>query len=123
MNNDRTDEQVEEARNLTVGQIQRLRSTRGLTNETLSFVPDNVLRRNLLRLDYPDLPREREAFLKLQEKNERGVIPANALLNALTQLDSMRTRRVSPAGVAGVPSGQQVPPHALIPPTAGLDPG
>jgi len=123
MNNDRTVEQIAQERNLTVGQAQRLRSTRGLTNEALSQVPDSVLRRALQRLEYPDLPREREAFLRLQEENERAVIPENALLNALTQLDSMRTRRASPAGVAGVPSGQQVQLRALIPPTAGLDPG
>jgi photosystem II stability/assembly factor-like uncharacterized protein len=124
VNNDRTDErQIAQARNLTVGQVQRIRSTRGLTNEALSQVPDNVLRRALRRVEYPDLPRRREAFLKLQEENERGVIPANALLNALKQLDSMRTRKASPGGVAGVPSGQQVPPSALIRPTAGLDPG
>jgi len=120
---DRTDEQIAEARNLTGGQVQRLRSTRGLTNEALSHAPDNVLRRALRRLEYPDLPREREAFLRLQEENERGVIPANALLNALTQLDSMRMRSAALAGAAGVPSGQQVQPRALMPPTAGLDPG
>src|SRR5215217_550639 len=123
MDNDRTVEQIAQERNLTVGQARRLRSTRGLTNEALSQVPDSVLRRALRRLEYPDLPRAREAFLGLQEKNERGVIPANALLNALAQLDSMRTRRAGEeARVAGVPSGQQVQPGALIPPTAGLDP-
>jgi photosystem II stability/assembly factor-like uncharacterized protein len=123
MDNDRTVEQIAQERNLTVGQARRLRSTRGLTNEALSQVPDSVLRRALRRLEYPDLPRAREAFLGLQEENERGVIPANALLNALAQLDSMRTRRAGEeARVAGVPSGQQVQPGALIPPTAGLDP-
>jgi hypothetical protein len=71
MDDDRTVEQIAQERNLTVGQAQRLRSTRGLTNEALSQVPDSVLRRALRRLEYPDLPREREAFLRLQEENER----------------------------------------------------
>ncbi len=123
MSMDRTDEQVAEARNLTVSQVQQLRDTRSLTTEDLSLVPDNVLRRSLRRLEYPDLPRAREAFLRLQEENERGVIPPNALLNALTQLDSTRTRGALPAHVAGLPSGRQVQPSALLPPTAGLDPG
>jgi len=123
MADDRTDEQqIAQARNLTVGQVQQLRRTRGYTNEALTQLPDDVLRRALRRLKFPDLPREREAFLRLQEENERGDIPPNALPNALAYLQSMRTRGALSTSVAGLPSGRQVRPRDLMPPAAGLDP-
>ena len=64
----------------------------------------------------------------LQEKDEKGVIPPNALSHALNQLDSARVRGgAAQAQIAGVPSGGQVLPAALVGravmPTAGLNPG
>lgn len=121
------DRRVANQRKLTIGQIQMLQRRRGLSNEALSKVPDKVLQRAIRRLDYPDLPRAREGFRLLQQKNETGVIPPNALPNALKQLDSARSRgALVQAQTAGIPTGLQVTASALmspvIMPTAGLNP-
>ncbi len=121
------DRQVAKARRLTVGQVQMLCARRGLSNEALRKVPDAVLRRAVRRLDYPDLPRAREAFRLLQERDEKGAIPSNALPSALRQLDSTRARGASmQPRMAGIPTGLQVMPSALMSPilmpTAGLNP-
>ena len=116
------DEQVAQRRGLTVGQVKQLQITRGFSNTAIAALPDPMLRRAVRRLEYPDLPRAREAFRLLQERDERGVIPPNALPNALSQLDSTRTRAAAQRRVAGVPTGRQVEPRTLLPPTAGLHP-
>jgi len=112
---------------LTVGQVQLLQERRGLSLQALKQLPEKTLRRAVRRLDYPDLPRAREAFRLLQEKNESGVLPPNALPNALKQLDSTRARGTAmQARMAGIPTGLQVTPAALmaptVMPTAGLNP-
>lgn len=121
------DLRVATARRLTVGQVQMLQAKRGFTVKALELVPQKVLQRAVRRLDYPDLPRAREAFRLLQEKDEKGSIPPNALPNALKQLDSTRTRgaAIQPQ-TAGIPTGTQVSPTTLmspfVMPTAGLNP-
>ena len=119
---------VAKTRNLTVGQVEALRTRRGLTPGAIRKVPAKVLQRAIRRLDYPDLPRAREAFRLLQERDERGILPPNALARALTQLDGVRARRSAvPLRVAGVPAGGPVAPSALVgravARTAGLHPG
>src|SRR5437762_13894862 len=87
------DRRVAKARKLTIGQVQLLQTRRGLSPEALRKVPEKVLQRAIRRLDYPDLPRAREAFRLLQERGEAGVIPPNALVHAIKPLDSTRARR------------------------------
>ena len=121
------DRQIAKARKLTVGEVHLLQTKRGLSHDALRQISEKVLRRAVRRLDHPDLPRAREAFRLLQQKGEGGVIPPNALPNALKQLDSARSRLTSAsAQVAGVPVGLQVEPDALtsprLAPTAGLNP-
>lgn len=117
-----------EARGLTQGQAQLLQETRCLTTEALRKLPEGVLRRAVRRLDYQDTARARVAFRRLQARDDQGVIPPNALPDALRQLDGVRSRTASlaQAQVAGVPTGQQVVPESLmspfILPTAGLSP-
>ncbi|HXU36442.1 MAG TPA: hypothetical protein VN937_08770 [Blastocatellia bacterium] len=124
----RADRLVAKARGLNIGQVSALQRRRNLTAEALKKVPDDVLKRAVRRLDYPDMARAREAFRLLQQKNEDGDIPSNALQNALKQLDSTRARPsgVQPQVVAGIPTGAQVTPSALmgpvVMPTAGLNP-
>src|SRR6476646_6907701 len=81
---------VAEARGLTVGQVQLLESRRGMSQQVLRTVPESVVKRAIRRLDYPDMPRAREAFRLLQSKDEHGTVAANALPNAIRQLDSVR---------------------------------
>jgi photosystem II stability/assembly factor-like uncharacterized protein len=119
----RTDEQLGSERGLTAAQVQRLQITRGITAQGLRAIPDEALRRALRRLEYPDMPRARESFRRLQQQDERGEIPRNALVNAIRQLDSTRARAAAPRQVAGVPTGRAVQPRALVSPLAGLLPG
>jgi hypothetical protein len=107
--------------------VQLLQAHRGLSHAALQKVPDSVLQRAVRRLDYPDLPRAREAFRLLQEKDEKGIIPPNALPNALRQLDGTRSRGASArAQIAGIPTGPHVAKSSLmspmVPRTAGLHP-
>jgi len=120
MEYNQADEQVARMRNIAVEQVKLLQTTRGFSNTALRQLPEAVLHRVLRRLDFPDLPRAREAFRLLQERDERGVIPPNALPNAMSQLDSTRTRVTLQPLVAGLPTGRQAVPRTLLPPTAGL---
>jgi photosystem II stability/assembly factor-like uncharacterized protein len=67
--------------------------------------------------------RERANFRLLQQRDERGVVPPRALLNALAAIDRQR-RALTPGALerAGVPVGRRVMPERLIPETAGLNP-
>jgi hypothetical protein len=123
MANERTFQEAVSARGLTEGLGDELRRTRGLSPTTLRQLPDDALRRAVRRLDYPDLARAREAFRLRQVVDDEGRLPTDALTHALRQLDSTRTRSVAPQQVAGVPTGRDVEPQALIPPRAGLGPG
>lgn len=121
------DRRAAKARALTVGQVQLLQMRRGLTATAVRTMPEPALRRAVRRLDYPDLPRAREALRLLQARAESGAIPPNALPNALRQLDSVRARAgAARPEVAGVPTGMLAEPAALVgpivPPTAGLNP-
>src|SRR5215831_8461577 len=106
---------VAEALGLTVGQVERLQEVRSLSGEDLRRLPEATLQRAIRRLDYPDLPRAREAFRRLQQVDENGQIPANALPDALRDLDGLRTRVAAlQPRVAGLPTGQQVQPQSLM---------
>ena len=123
MANDRTYQRAAQQRGLHVGLLDELRRMRGLSLSGLRAMPDPALRRAVARLEYPDLPREREAFRLRQSRNEEGVVPANALESALRELDSTRARVAAPPLVAGVPTGREVGPRALVVRAAGLGPG
>jgi hypothetical protein len=122
MEDSRLEERIGEERGLSADQIGRIARARGLTTEAMSAIPDGALQRSVRRLDFPDMPRAREAFRRLQQRDERGAIPENALLTALNQLDSSRTRAASVPRIAGVPTGVDVNPRALLPNLAGLQP-
>ncbi|MFL6333274.1 MAG: WD40/YVTN/BNR-like repeat-containing protein [Pyrinomonadaceae bacterium] len=122
MSSHKSSDEVAKERNLAVEQVTQLHKKRGLSNKTLSALPDEKLRRLLLKLEYPNFARLREDFRFLQERNENGVVPSNAIVNALSQMDSTRTRGFAKPRVAGVPTGRDVSPMALVPPTAGLNP-
>jgi photosystem II stability/assembly factor-like uncharacterized protein len=117
---------VAKLRGLTVGQVQVLKTRRGLTTQALTKIPEETLKRAVRRLDYTDLARARENFRMLQSRNEEGYVLPNSLTNALKQLDSTRTRGATPAHIAGVPAGVQVTASTLmspfIMPAAGLNP-
>jgi hypothetical protein len=123
MASERTIRRAAEERGLSEGLLDELRRTRGMSLAELPEIPDAALRRAVRRLDYPDLARAREAFRLRQSRNEAGVVPPDALPDALRQLDSARARVAAPAAVAGVPTGREVLPRALVAGRAGLAPG
>lgn len=123
MSSYKSDDDVAKERGLTVEQVVQLHDKRALDNSAISLLPEAKLRRILLRLEFPNFARLREDIRLQQERNEYGIIPANCLLNALNQMDSTRTRSTPKSRIAGIPTGRQVSPGALVPPTAGLDPG
>jgi hypothetical protein len=111
-------ERIAKQLGLTVGQVQLLKSARTLTNETLEQLPEHTLRRTLRRLDYSDMPGEREWFKHLQHRTD-GPIEVHPLVGTLRDLDSMRLRQNGGDQVAGIPAGQTVRLESLQPPPVG----
>jgi hypothetical protein len=110
-------------RGLNAEQVRLLHETRGLTPEGIDVLPESALRRALRRLEYPDMPRAREAFRLLQKRDELGHVPEQAQLTALRQLSEIRVDRAAGPQVAGVPTGGGVSVRALgmqPPPAADL---
>ena len=112
-----------EERGLEEGLATALRRARGLTPTSVGQLPEGALRRAVRRLDYPDLARKREAFRVRTAVDDKGGVSDDALPNALRQLDSTRVRAARPRQVAGIPTGLDMSPGALVPPVAGLGPG
>src|SRR5215211_1753655 len=105
-----SDEELARAKGISVEQVRLLRQSRGSSNETLAYLPDQKLRRALRRLNYPDLPRARQAFRAKQARDDAGTIPAGALAQALGQVQTLRARSPQKPRVAGLPSGRTVQP-------------
>lgn len=122
MDSYKSDEEVAEERGITVEQVEQIQTNRALSNEAISVIPEEKLKRILQRLEFPNLARLREAFRVRQEIDENGQIPSNAVLNAVSQTDSFRARTLAEGQVAGMPTGVSVTPGDLVPPTAGLNP-
>ena len=124
--NSENNEPLPPEQQLTAWQIEQLRLTRGMNEQDIQQLPEAVLRRAMRRLEYPDSARGRAAFRMLTEVDEAGVIPTNALDNALNQLNTIRAQQAAPAPIARIPTGSQVIPQTLgqvplPPPTAGLE--
>jgi photosystem II stability/assembly factor-like uncharacterized protein len=117
-----TDEDIAKKLGIAVEQVQQLHTARALSSEALEQFPAERIPRLIRRLDYPDLPHQRAAFRVLQEQDERGQVQPNALPAALRQLQELRKGVPKPT-VSGLPTGGDVAPEKLLPPTAGLNPG
>lgn len=112
---------IAQERNISVEQVELLHELRGLTGQEILTLPENSMRRTLRRLDYPDAPRARLNYRRLQYRDDQGRIPAQPLLGALRDLDSLRIR-TKRGTVAGVPTGGQVNPGNLAPIAPGAVP-
>jgi hypothetical protein len=113
-------EEVARRRNLGVEQVERLQRQRGLGTDAIATLGERTLRRLLLRLEYPNFARARQAFRLLQERDETGTVPPDGLPRALSRLDALRAR-AGRTQVAGVPSGVTVD-RGTLSRTAGLSP-
>lgn len=89
-----SDQDLATQRGLSVELVQRLRQTRGTTNDSLEHAPDGAIRRALRRLNYPDLARARQQHLLKQSRDDDGRVPTHALADAVRQVTSMRTNAI-----------------------------
>lgn len=106
---DDTHRRVAEARGIAAEQVRDLEVTKGVQPESLLQVGDELLEKMLLRLRFGNLPARRDAFRRMQERDEQGDIRSEGLANALYQLDSLRMRTYTGAPeVAGMPTGEVV---------------
>src|SRR5688572_5711268 len=116
-----SDEDLAQRKNIAVELVTVLRRSRGATNETLNGLSETAIQRAIRRINYPDMPRARQAFRAAQARNDDGRIPPNALGRALKELRGLRTKVTKKPRVAGLPTERAVQPQALIAaPTAGL---
>ena len=97
--------QIANLRGISPETVQLLKAQRGLTVAELCEIPQAKLDRAIFRASSPkpDHPDEALNFRKLQLKDENGYIPADGLIKAAAQIDSMTARRVSPSA-AGITS-------------------
>lgn len=121
---DPADRRVARTRGLLVEQVSRLREIRGLTDAGFARIPQSKLRRAVNRIDFYDLPRAREAFRLMTQKDDAGTVAPLGLRHALEELSTARTRSAAGQRAAGLPAGGSVVPRRLIAPspTAGLSP-
>jgi len=89
-----SDQDLADKRGLSVDMVQRLRQTRGTSNDSLEKAPEGALRRALRRLNYPDLARARQLHLLKQSRGDNGQVPAHALAHAVQQVTAMRSQAV-----------------------------
>lgn len=106
---------------LSLDDLGRLHSDRGLSDAALATIPAELIPMMLLRLEYPDFVRRRAESRAQQEVDERGQIAPGVFGRALQQLDAMRARILRPA-IAGMPNGRVANPSDLLARTAGLNP-
>src|SRR5918999_4205533 len=116
-----SDEDLAQRKNISAELVAVLRRSRGATNETLNGLSETAIQRAIRRINYPDMPRARQAFRAAQARNDDGRIPANALGKALKELRALRMKVGKKPRIAGLPAERAVQPRALIAaPTAGL---
>jgi photosystem II stability/assembly factor-like uncharacterized protein len=109
-----SDEEVAKQLSITLDQVRRLHTERGLSNEILLQLPAKARARALARLDEPrpDNPGEAAMFRMLQEKDEEGIIPQGAKIKAFQQLQALRLNVPGAAKVGGADKGIQ--PKGLV---------
>jgi hypothetical protein len=99
-----TDDEISKKRGITNEQVAILRQMRGLTNEALEKISTGRLRRSVRRLDYPDMPRARQAFRLLSLKDEIGNVSPGGLALAFRQSQRLQKAAGGPPRVAGIPT-------------------
>src|SRR5688572_25311169 len=105
MSPDRYDEEVARERELSPDQVERLCSSRGMRWSDVLPMSESDLRRSLRRQEFPGLARDRAAFSRLQESDEQGVIPPEAVPNPMRQMQEIQERTFQEMQVAGLPAG------------------
>lgn len=111
---------------MSVEQTEFVVSSRAMTEEGMELLPPKAIKKSLRRMDFPNMPRQRQAFrLEQAGVSSRGV-ELMLLQRAVSQMDSMMMRSFSgqtaglpPPTVARTPARG---PGVAPPPAAGLAP-
>lgn len=105
-------------------QLFQLRKHFGLSSKDIKKMPEDKVKRALLKVLHPDRPRLRMQHHQIALMRDDGTIPPNALSEAFSQLEQMRSRETVVRRVAGVPVGRSIFPRMLtaLAPTPGLTP-
>jgi outer membrane protein assembly factor BamB len=105
-------------------QLYQLRKHFALSSKDIKKMPEAKVKRALLKLLHPDRPRLRMEHHQMALMRDDGTIPPNALSEAFTQLEKMRSRETIVRRVAGVPVGRSSLSRMLtaLAPTPGLTP-
>jgi hypothetical protein len=112
------DADLARANNISVEQVQLLRTTRGTTNETLAGLSPAALRRAIRRSEYPDMPRARAEFRREQERDDEGRVAPDARVAAVAGR-ALMVATATARSTAGVPVAPRTPPGEG--PAVGLD--
>jgi hypothetical protein len=129
---DYSDISVASSRNIPLEIIPLLQSERGLTNPEICVMPQSKLDRALFRIENPkpDHPGEAAAFRMMQNQDENGEIPPDAIGRALShvekmpsislvpRLDQIDTKGIDPNGLT-----PQTMPGVEVETEMNLDPG
>ena len=113
-----SDSEIAERFDLTLSQVERLHTMRGLTNEDIASLPPSKLTRSLKKIDKPkpSYPGEYAAWRLESFKDEKGIVAPDGLINAMNQVKQLNvpaSRRIW--GKAPLPDSQ------ILPLTAGID--
>ena len=86
-----SNEAVAAYRGISLEVVSKLRSERSLTNPEICQMPQEKLERAIFRVDNPkpDHPGEAALFRAMQNQDENGEVPADALGKALAHVDEM----------------------------------
>ena len=114
-----SDVELAQSKNIAVEQVPLLRQSRGMTNESLEALSEDDVQQAIARLDHPDLPGGRHAF-RLQQEGGDGIVPTNALGNALDEVLALQRVQRWP-NRAGMPTGLRAEAPGPPEPTAGLN--
>lgn len=108
---------------LSPEQLERIISSRGLSDVTIGQIPQQRIPRLVKRVEMGDLPRLRAQFRLLTEQDENKAIAPLARYRAIQQVRQLRNSIEPNKKVSGLPSGPTVNPQRMnLPLAAGVNP-
>jgi photosystem II stability/assembly factor-like uncharacterized protein len=110
------DDEVARKLGISVQRVRQLHADWAMTNSALLDLPAGRLPRFLRQTRERDSPAQRAAFEALLHQDEKGVIPPDAHLRALRQLEQLRQKVVPDSRVAEILTGPQVRASSLLRP-------
>lgn len=110
-----TADEVAKKLGIPIERVRALQVERAMTTSALLELPKERLPRFLRQTTQPDSPADRAAFAALVYQDEKKIIPANARVRALQQLDDLQRRLAPNSRIADVFTGPRVTASDLLP--------